>query len=99
MAQDITSRIETTYRKDVIFALGFVGVLWLVVLFVLFSIGSHVGGGGIQMVLIVSAALVLLFNTAAIIAMVRHYAHDKDAIYRIDIMHYDEMQAAKRKGN
>ncbi len=95
MAQDMESRIEKTYRGDVLFASMFVAVLWLVILFVLWSVGGLVGGGAIRTVLIGSAGMVLLFNTAAIAAMVRHYAHDKDAIYRIDLMHYDEMQAAK----
>jgi hypothetical protein len=33
--------------------------------------------------------VLLLFNTASIVAMTRHYAADKDHIYGIDIKHLD----------
>lgn len=39
--------------------------------------------------LLLSAAVVLIFNTAAIVAMVRHYQSDKDFIYGLDIKHTD----------
>jgi hypothetical protein len=37
----------------------------------------------------VAAAAVLIFNTAAILAMVRIYRVDKDFIYGLDIRHSD----------
>jgi len=37
----------------------------------------------------VGAALLLLFNTASIIAMLKHYGQDKAHIYAIDIRHLD----------
>lgn len=98
MSEDMKTRIDKTYQRDVIFAFGFVVVLWFVILFVLIGISGIVGAGNIKTVLIGAAGLVLLFNTAAIVAMVRHYAHDKDAIYRIDLMHYDAMLAARKRG-
>ena len=37
-------------------------------------------------------AAVLLFNTASMGAMVKHYKEDKDFIYGLDIKHLDEMR-------
>jgi len=39
---------------------------------------------------------VLLFNTASIVAMLRHYTSDKHFIYGLDLKHLDEMRRAKR---
>jgi len=33
--------------------------------------------------------LLLLFNTASITAMIRHYGNDKEHIYGVDIRHLD----------
>ena len=77
------------FRIDCIWAWGFVLTLWCVVGFVFFSIRTVVNDGLIDTVLIVAAALLLLFNTASIGAMVRHYKHDKQAIYGRDIRHLD----------
>ncbi|MEY8828646.1 hypothetical protein AB9K34_09560 [Sedimentitalea sp. XS_ASV28] len=98
MTDSMKSRINRMYMGDVFFAFGFVVVLWAVVIFVFLSVVSLIGGGAISNVLLLGAALVLLFNTAAIIAMIRHYAHDKDFIYGLDIRHLDEMKQVKRQG-
>lgn len=96
MSDDMQTRIEVMFRGDKTFALGFVAVLWAVLLFVFFSVRSTIGGGAIINVLVVAGALVLLFNTAAIIAMIRQYAAERDFIYGLDIRHLDEMKRAKR---
>lgn len=96
MTEDMRIRIDRMFRGDTIFAYGFVAVLWVVVIFVFLSVLALIGGGAITTVLVISRALVLLFNTAAIIAMIRHYAHEKDFIYGLDIRHLDEMEEAKR---
>jgi len=36
--------------------------------------------------------MVLLFNTAAILAMVNHYKHDKTYIYSLDIRHLEKLK-------
>ena len=37
----------------------------------------------------------LIFNTAAILAMLRHYREDRDFIYGLDIRFLDEARAGK----
>lgn len=90
------SRIERMHQRDRRGALAFVIGLWVAVLFTLFTIWPMVGDGAIRAVLAVAAGLVLAFNTAAIIAMLRHYHDDKHFIYGLDIMHLDEMRRRKR---
>jgi hypothetical protein len=45
---------------------------------------------------VISGAGVLALNTAAIVAMLRHYTDDKQFIYSLDLKHLDEMR--KRRG-
>jgi hypothetical protein len=47
------------------------------------------------MALAISGALVLLFNTAAIVAMIVHYSHDKENIYSLDLRYLDLMKKTK----
>lgn len=86
---DLKSRIESLYRSDVRGAILMVVVLWITILFVLFETWPFIPDRGIRVVLFVAAAAVLIFNTAAILAMIRNYKVDKDFIYGLDIKHYD----------
>jgi hypothetical protein len=89
-------RIDKKHGLDRIGAHAFVIVLWVTILFTIISIWSNVQNGGIRVLLLVSGALVLLFNTASIVAMLRHYTSDKQFIYGLDLKHLDEMRRAKR---
>ncbi len=40
----------------------------------------------------------LVYNTAAMVAMVRHYGEDKENIYSIDIRHLDENRQRRQAG-
>lgn len=92
---DLDRRIEAMYRGDVRGAWLLVAILWVVILFVLFMSWPYIPNAGIRAVVVVAAAAVLIFNTAAIIAMVRHYAEDKAFIYGLDIKHLDAMKGHK----
>ena len=86
---DLKQRIDALYRSDVRGAAILVAALWVTVLFVLFQTWPFIPNTGVKVVLLLAAAAVLIFNTAAILAMVRHYQADKDFIYGLDIKHYD----------
>ena len=45
-----------------------------------------------RIVVVIAAAAVLIFNTASMAAMLRHYAEDKRFIYSLDIQHLDTMK-------
>lgn len=77
------------FARDRLWASGFVFVLWLVVLFVMLAVRPYIAGKGIEALCWVAACVLVLFNTASIVAMIRHYAEDKDHIYSVDIRHLD----------
>ena len=93
--KSLSERIEAMYAMDKLGAWTFVAVLWCVVLFVLFMVWQAVPDQTIRIVLAVSAGAVLVFNTASIGAMVRHYKEDKDFIYGLDIKHLDAAREAR----
>ncbi len=89
MSGDLRSRIDAMFKLDRLFAYGFVVALWLTVLLVLISVHGHIVNQGVEIVCWIAAAILLLFNTASIVAMVRHYGEDRDHVYGIDIKHLD----------
>jgi hypothetical protein len=92
---DLNQRIEAMYQSDKRGAWAFVAALWVVVLFVLFMSWPHIPDGGVRIVVLLAAAAVLIFNTAAVAAMVKNYAADKEFIYGLDIKHLDEMRKGR----
>jgi hypothetical protein len=90
MNQDLRSRIDSMFSQDKIMAWIFVVLLWISIVFVYFAIIGFVEDGAMRIVLSIGALLLLIFNTASMLAMIRHYAQDKDHIYGLDIKHMDE---------
>jgi len=86
---DLKQRIDALYRSDVRGSVLLIVALWVTVLFVLIMTWPIIPDQGIKVVVAIAAAAVLIFNTAAIIAMVRHYQEDKEFIYGLDIKHAD----------
>jgi hypothetical protein len=95
-AGSLDARIDRMHQRDRTGALAFVIGLWVTILFALFTMWPLIGEGTIRLVLAIAAILVLAFNTAAIVAMLRHYSDDKSFIYGLDIKHLDEMRSRKR---
>ena len=95
MSKDIKSRINEMYQRDFILAWFDVALLWATVIFVLIAILGVAEDFNIRLVLIVSSAILLIFNTASVYAMTSHLKEDKDYIYGLDIQHLDANQAAK----
>lgn len=92
---DLSQRIEATYRSDKRGAWLFVAALWVTVLFVLFMSWPHIPDTGVKVVALIAAAAVLIFNTASIGAMVKHYEKDKEFIYGLDLKHLDDMKKGR----
>jgi hypothetical protein len=89
-------RIEVMYRRDRAWSYLAIVVLWLIFLFVFFEILPDTGSSGVTIALAVAGGLVLLFNTASIAALLRHYHEDKQHLYGLDLHYIDEMKKAKR---
>jgi len=92
----LTQRIDRMDARDRLGLIIFVVVLWCTMLFALFTIWPFISVPAIRAVLAVFCGLVLIFNTAAVVAMLRHYLDDKHFIYGLDLKHLDEMRARRR---
>ncbi|MEZ5445338.1 MAG: hypothetical protein R3F45_06105 [Gammaproteobacteria bacterium] len=92
MSDSMKQRIEKMYAGDRLWAIGFIVALWLAVGVVYFGVRHLVEDPGVSLALIISAVLIVGYNTASLIAMITHYGHDKEWIYGIDIRHLDEQQ-------
>ena len=86
---DLQQRIEALYRSDLRGCALLIICLWATILFVLAMTWPYIPDAGIKLVVAVAAAAVLIFNTAAILAMVKHYKEDKDFIYGLDVKNAD----------
>jgi hypothetical protein len=92
---DNTTRIEAMHKRDVQVAWAFVVGLWLAMIFVAYATWDLAPDGAARMLLLVGGAIVLIFNTAAILAMLKHYREDRDFMYGLDIKFLDEASARK----
>ncbi len=90
MNTDVRARIDAMFSRDKAMAWVFIVLLWVSIVFVYFAIIGFVEDGAMRVVLSIGALLLLIFNTASMLAMIRHYAQDKDHIYGLDIKHLDE---------
>ncbi|MCU0954150.1 MAG: hypothetical protein MUC37_05950 [Hyphomicrobium sp.] len=89
-------RIDKMYGKDRMWAIAALIVVWALYTFVFYQVMPHVNDDAVLGALLISGGLVMLFNAAAIWAMVRHYSNDKAHIYGLDLHYLDLMK--QRKG-
>jgi hypothetical protein len=82
-------RIDKMFAGDKLAAGVLVVMLWLTVFFVMLAVRSFMPSGEVELLCWAGAALLLLFNTASIVAMLKHYGQDKAHIYAVDIRHLD----------
>ncbi|CAA2142277.1 hypothetical protein [Hyphomicrobium sp. ghe19] len=87
-------RVAGKFSGDRTWSLTAVAVLWLLYAFVFYQIRNYLGSTEVFWALATAGGLVLLFNTAAIFAMVAHLSEERDEIYGLDL-HY--LDLSKRK--
>ncbi|AGT11439.1 hypothetical protein [Paracoccus aminophilus] len=95
---DLDSRIGAMHRRDMAVAWAFVLGLWFSIIFVAWGTWSIAPNPLARTLLLIAGGVVLLFNTAAIVAMLRHYREDRDFMYGLDIKFLDAKRALKRGG-
>lgn len=83
------------HKRDVLVAWAFVVGLWFAVIFVALATWDLAPTSGARTLLLIGGAIVLVFNTAAILAMLRHYREDRDFMYGLDIKFLDEAKGRK----
>lgn len=93
---DLNRRIEAMHKRDVLVAWAFVIGLWFAIIFVAIATWNLAPDSAARTILLGAGAVVLLFNTAAILAMLKHYREDRDFMYGLDIKFLDEARGLKR---
>lgn len=97
MSNDLKKRMNEMYLRDCFMAWFDVLLLCAVIIFVLVAILGIVKDDNIRLVLYISSFMLILFNTASVYAMTKHFREDKEFIYGLDIHHLDINRAAKTK--
>lgn len=83
------------HKRDVLVAWAFVIGLWCAMIFVAVATWDLAPTSGARTLLLIGGAVVLAFNTAAILAMLRHYREDRNFMYGLDIKFQDEAKAGR----
>lgn len=94
---DLNQRIGAMHRRDVQVAWAFVIGLWFAIIFVAVATWDLAPNGIARTLLLCAGVVVLVFNTAAILAMLKHYREDRDFMYGLDIKFLDESRG--HRGN
>lgn len=94
---DITERIKKMHSQDTAIAWAFVVGLWVAIIFVAIATWDLAPSGAARTVLLIGGATILVLNTAAIVAMLRHYREDRDFMYGLDIKFLDLARAQKNR--
>jgi Co/Zn/Cd efflux system component len=84
------------YRRDKLAAYISIVAVWVVYAFVFWRMADQFAASGVTLLMLVLGTLVLLLNTAAVVALIRHYQEDKAAIYGTDIYYLDRIAADRR---
>ncbi|MFA5958611.1 hypothetical protein [Hyphomicrobium sp.] len=82
-------RIASKFAGDRLWSLTAIVVLWLLYAFVFYEVKDYAGSSEVIWVLMISGGLVILFNTASILAMIFHLSEERDEIYGLDLHYLD----------
>jgi len=93
---ELEERIAAMHARDVRIAWAFVVGLWLAMFFVAIATWNLAPNDPARILLLIAGAIILIFNTAAIMAMLRHYREDRDFMYGLDIKFLDAARATRK---
>ncbi len=85
------------FRRDSIAAIGAVVTVWLIYAFTFWMMRPAFAASGLTGIMIGLGACVLFLNTAAVLAMIRHYGEDRAAIYGTDLYYLDRLRQSRRE--
>lgn len=92
----IDPRVDKMFGTDCRWAIVALVAVWALYTFVFYMMRPLLTDDGELVALLVSGGLVMLFNAAAIWAMIQHYGEDRAKIYGLDLHYLDLMN--QRKG-
>ncbi|AWN40200.1 hypothetical protein U8607_17410 [Methylobacterium durans] len=90
-------RVGRMFRRDCMAAVGAVAAVWLIYGFTFWMMRPAFAASDITGLMIGLGVCVVFLNTAAVLAMVRHYGEDRAAIYGTDIYYLDRLRQARRE--
>jgi hypothetical protein len=93
--RSVQEQMDTMYRRDRWMAIGWVVAMLIILPFVYIVLLQHMPGTGVKVVLAGSMLVLLIYNVASMLALVRNYKRDKDFIYRRDVAHLRELAVAR----
>jgi hypothetical protein len=94
--RSVQRQMETMFQRDRWMAIVSVVAMLVVLPFTYFAVLDNMPGTGVKVVLAVSCVVLLVYNVASMLALVRNYRRDKDFIYRRDVAHLSELATARR---
>jgi archaellum biogenesis protein FlaJ (TadC family) len=94
--QAVQDQMDTMYQRDRWMAIASVVAMLVVLPFVYIALLENMPGTGTKVVLAGSGIVLLVYNVASMVALVRNYQRDKDFIYRRDVAHLREIATARR---
>jgi len=92
---NIDTRVHRMYAGDRRWAVLAVAVLWATYIFVFWKVLPNAGSPEVVYALAIAGGVVLLFNSASIFSMLKHYAEDKEHIYGLDLHYLDLLRGKK----
>src|SRR4029078_5839574 len=95
--RQIDPRIAGLFSGDRFWSLASLGLLWLLYAFVFFEVYPYASPPEVTWALAIGGGLVLLFNTASIVAMVSHLSEDRNQIYGLDLRSLDLAKKQSRR--
>lgn len=94
--RSIQVQMDTMFQRDRWMAIATVVAMLVVLPFVYIALLDNMPGTGTKLVLAASGIVLLVYNVASMLALVRNYRRDKDFIYRRDVAHLRELAVARR---
>ncbi len=92
----LQQRIDTMLKRDVLAGVIFAAVMWVTILFVLVVTVRVVDSASVTWVLVASAAVLGLFNTASLMSMISRYKQERQHVYGEDIAHLDAQRSIQQ---
>lgn len=94
--ESVRREMRAMFLRDRWMAIACVVLLLIVLPFVFFALWDNMPDQATRIVLAVSCAVLLIYNVASMVALMRNYRRDRDFIYRRDVAHLRELRVARR---
>lgn len=92
----LQQRIDTMLKRDIMAGVIFAAVMWVSIIFVLVVTVRVVDDASVSGVLVASAVVLGLFNTASLMSMISRYKQERHHVYGEDIAHLDAQRSLQR---